>query len=158
MKLLKVIIALSCILFLTNCTEGVVTLDRPNSEIEGSSLEMPKPIAMHADGPDAKYSMPHYGWRLTQFLGFGFKLNKEEKKKHESAVFFMLDNARDGVIVSWYSKDKKANGKVRALHSYPTGSGLCRTYQAYIRVGGTERHMTNNACKKNYSISWSFYK
>ena len=157
MKLLKVIIALSGILFLTNCAEGVVTLNRPNSEIEGSSLEMPKPIWIDGES-DAKYSMPAFGWRLTQFMGFGFRLNKEEEKMHKSAVFFMLDNAEDGVIVSWHSKDRKKNGKVRAIHSYPTGSGLCRTYQAYIRVGGTERHMTNNACKKNWSISWSFYK
>ena len=155
MKLLKVIIALSGILFLTNCAEGVVTLNRPNSEIEGSSLEMPTPMWL---GDDVKYSMPAFGWRLTQFMGFGFRLNKEEEKKHQSAVFFMLDNVEDSVIVSWHSKDRKKNGKVRVIHSYPTGSGLCRTYQAYIRVGGTERHMTNNACKKNWSISWSFYK
>ena len=155
MKLLKVIIALSGILFLTNCTEGVVTLNRPNSEIEASSLEMPTPMWL---GNDVKYSMPAFGWRLTQFMGFGFRLNKEEEKMHESAVFFMLDNAEDGVIVSWHSKDRKKNGKVRAIHSYPTGSGLCRTYQAYIKVGGTERHMTNNACKSSFNITWAFYK
>ena len=156
MKLLKVIIALSGILFLTNCTEGVVTLNRPNSEIEGSSLEMPTPIWINADGSDAKYSMGNFFFIRTQFMGF--RLNKEEKKMHESAVFFMLDNSEDGVIVSWHSKDRKKNGKVRAIHSYPTGSGLCRTYQAYIKVRGTERHMTNNACKKNWNITWAFYK
>ena len=84
--------------------------------------------------------------------------NKEEKQKHQSAVFFMLNNAKNGEIVSWYSKERLANGKVRVIHSYPTGSGVCRTYQAYIKVNGTERHMTNNACKKVWSIGWSFYK
>ena len=153
MKLLKVIIALSGILFLTNCTEGVVTLNRPNSEIEASSLEMPTPIYL---GEDVKYSMPAFFWRQSQFMRF--RLNKEEKQLHESAVFFMLNNARNGEIVSWYSKKRLVNGKVRVIHSYGTGAGLCRTYQAYIKVNGTERHMTNNACKKSWNITWVFYK
>ena len=154
MKLLKAITVWSSILlFLTSCSTGTVTLKKPSSEINGSLLEMPTPIFL---GDEAKYSMPHFFWRTTQYLRF--TLNKEEKQLHQSAVFFMLNNARNGEIVSWYSKKRLVNGKVRVIHSYPTGSGLCRTYQAYIRVGGTERHMTNNACKKNWSISWSFYK
>ena len=70
----------------------------------------------------------------------------------------MLDNAKNLEIVSWYSKERLANGKVRVIHSYPTGSGVCRTYQAYIKVNGTERHMTNNACKKRWNFTWVFYK
>ena len=154
MKLLKVIIVLSSILlFLTNCTTGTVTLNKPSAETNGSLLEMPTPMFL---GDDVKYSMPAFFFRTTQYLRFS--LNKEEKQLHESAVFFMLDNAKNLEIVSWYSKKRLVNGKVRVIHSYPTGSGLCRTYQAYIKVGGTERHMTNNACKKNWSISWTFYK
>ena len=154
MKLLKVITVWSSILLLlTNCTTGTVTLNRPNSEISGSLLEMPTPMFF---AYEAKYSMPAFLWRRTQYLSFS--LNKEEKQLHESAVFFMLNNAKNGEIVSWHSKERLATGKVRVIHSYPTGAGICRTYQAYIKVNGTERHMTNNACKKNWSPSWSFYK
>ena len=85
-------------------------------------------------------------------------LRKEEKKMHESAVFFMLDNAHNGEVVSWYSKKRLAAGKVRVIHSYPISGGFCRTYQAYIKVNGKERHMTNNACKYIGTPSWSFYK
>mgnify|MGYP001264231811 CR=1 FL=1 len=154
MRLFKVITVWSSILlFLTNCSTGTVTLKKPSSEINGSLLEMPTPMYL---GDDAKYSMPAFLWRTTQYMRFS--LNKEEKQLHESAVFFMLDNAKNGEIVSWYSKKRLVNGKVRVIHSYPTGSGLCRTYQAYIKVNGTERHMTNNACKKSWNISWVFYK
>ena len=154
MKLLKAITVWSSILlFLTNCTTGTVTLNRPNTEMSGSLLEMPTPM-FFAD--EAKYSMGNFFFRRTQFMRF--RLNKEEKQKHESAVFFMLDNAKNLEIVSWYSKERLANGKVRVIHSYPTGSGVCRTYQAYIKVNGTERHMTNNACKKRWNITWVFYK
>ena len=154
MKLLKAIIVLSSILFLTtNCTTGTVTLNKPSSEMNGSLVEMPQPMFL---GDDVRYSMPAFLWRTTQFMRFS--LNKEEKQMHQSAVFFMLNNAKNGEIVSWYSKERLANGKVRVIHSYPTGAGLCRTYQAYIKLNGTERHMTNNACKKNWSIGWAFYK
>jgi hypothetical protein len=154
MRLLKAITVWSSILlFLTNCSTGTVTLKKPSAEMNGSLLEMPTPIFL---GNDAKYSMPHFFWRTTQYLSFS--LNKEEKQLHQSAVFFMLNNAKNGEIVSWYSKKRLVNGKVRVIHSYPTGSGVCRTYQAYIKVNGTERHMTNNACKRSYSIGWSFYK
>ena len=154
MKLLKVITVWSSILlFLTNCTTGTVTLNKPSAEMNGSMLEMPTPMFF---GDDVKYSMPAFLWRRTQYLRFS--LNKEEKQLHQSAVFFMLDNARNGEIISWYSKKRKVNGKVRVIHSYPTGQGLCRTYQAYIKVNGTERHMTNNACKNSMNITWSFYK
>ena len=154
MKLFQIILVWSSILLLlTNCTEGVVTLNRPNSEMSGSLLEMPTPM-FFAD--EAKYSMTSFFFRRTQFMRFS--LNKEEKQLHESAVFFMLNNAKNDEIVSWYSDKRLVNGKVRVIHSYPTGSGLCRTYQAYIKVNGTERHMTNNACKKIWSPSWSFYK
>ena len=154
MKLLKAITVWSSILLLlTNCTTGTVTLNRPNSETSGTLLEMPTPIYF-AD--EAQYSMTSFLWRRTQFMRFS--LRKDEKQMHESAVFFMLDNAKNGEIVSWYSKERLVNGKVRVIHSYPTGSGVCRTYQAYIKVNGTERHMTNNACKSTWNITWSFYK
>ena len=144
---------MSSILFLTNCTTGTTTTNKPSKEVNGSLTKMPIPMIL---GDDVKYSMPAFLWRTTQFMRFS--LNKEEKQKHQSAVFFMLDNAKNGEIVSWYSDKRLVNGKVRVIHSYPTGAGICRTYQAYIKVNGTERHMTNNACKKNWSPSWSFYK
>ena len=154
MKLLKIITVWSSILlFLTSCAEGVVTLNKPLAATNGTLLEMPTPMYL---GDDVKYSMPHFSFRTTQFLNF--RLKKEEKKMHKSAVFFMLDNAKNSEIVSWYSDKRLANGKVRVIHSYPTGSGLCRQYQAYIKVNGTERHMTNNACKMNHNTTWIFYK
>jgi surface antigen len=104
----------------------------------------------------SKYSMPAYLFRKTQFMRF--RLNDTEKKLHESAVFFALTNAENGKIVSWYSKKRLANGKVRVIHSYPISGGYCRTYQAYIKLNGKERHTTNNACKYIGSPSWSFYK
>ena len=148
MRLFKVITVLSSLLFSATAYAGSTP-----TEHQGTIGDMPAPMLL---GDDLKYSMPAYLFRKTQFMRF--RLNKTEKKLHESAVFFALTNAENGKIVSWYSKKRLANGKIRIIHSYPISGGYCRTYQAYIKVNGTERHMTNNACKKNWSIGWSFYK
>ena len=149
MKLFKVIIVLSSLLWM-----GSVLADSHTpGEHKGTIGDMPEPRIL---GGDLKYSMPAYLFRKTQFMRF--RLNRTEKKLHESAVFFMLNEVPNGKIVSWYSKERLANGKVRVIHSYPISGGYCRTYQAYIKLSGKERHITNNACKYIGSPSWSFYK
>ena len=149
MKLLKVITIVTSLLIATPTVAGVL----PSDEINGSLAEMPTPMFF---GDDLKYSMPAFLWRQTQFLRF--RLKRNEKKMHQAAVFFMLDNAPNGEIVSWYSDKRFSNGHVRVIYSYPISGGYCRQYQAYIKLNGAERHMTNNACKYIGSPSWSFYK
>ena len=148
MRLFKVIIVLSSIL-LGTAHAGSKT----PGDAKGTIGNMPEPIWF---GTDVKYSMTAHLFRQTQFMRF--RLTKTEKKLHESAVFFALTHAQNGKIVSWYSKDRLANGKVRVIHSYPISGGYCRTYQAYIKLNGKERHITNNACKRITGVSWSFYK
>jgi len=149
MRLFKVITVLSSLLL------AVPAMAKPNmpGEHKGTIGQMPEPRLL---GDELKYSMPAYLWRKTQFMRF--RLNKTERKMHESAVFLMLNEVPNGKIVSWYSKKRLANGKVRVIHSYPISGGYCRTYQAYIKLNGKERHMTNNACKYIGAQTWVFYK
>jgi surface antigen len=70
----------------------------------------------------------------------------------------MLGNAQNGRMVSWYSKKRLSNGKVRVVHSYPVSGGYCRSYQSYIKIGNKEKHMTNIACKEDWMPGWRFYK
>ena len=149
MRLFKVITVLISLLLSSTALADSHKL----KETQGHIGDMPPPIWL---GDDLKYSMPAFLFRRTQFLRF--RLNKEEKKMHESAVFFALTNTQNGQIVSWYSKKRLAGGKVRVIHSYPISGGYCRTYQAYIKVNGKERHMTNNACKYLGAPTWQFYK
>ena len=149
MRLLKAIIISISILFY-----GInAYADTRPKEINDTIGEMPDPIWL---GDDLKYSMPAFLWRHTQYLNF--RLTKDEKKLHQSAVFFMLKNTENGEIVSWYSDTRKANGKVRVIHSYPISGGYCRTYQSFIKVKTKSKHTTNNACRYRGSPSWSFYK
>ena len=149
MKLYKAIIVLISLLVLS--TTALAGSNKP-TDTNGTIGSMPTPKLL---GDDLKYSMPAFLWRQTQFMRF--RLNKEEKSMHQSAVFFMLQDVPNGKIVSWYSKKRLANGKVRVIHSYPISGGYCRTYQAYIKLNGKEKHTTNNACKYIGSPSWAFY-
>ena len=91
MKLLKVItISISLILFSTQLFAG--SLPKEQDDTLGN---MPSPIWL---GDDLKYSMPAFLWRQTQYMGH--RLNKKEKMQHQSAVFFMLNNAKNGEVVS----------------------------------------------------------
>ena len=151
MKLLKVII-ISISIFILVPTNTLAGSSKP-AETNGALLDMPYPSWF---GDDEAISMTQFVFRATQFMRF--RLKKDEKKQHESAVFFMLDHAPDGEIVAWYSDKRDANGKVRAIHSYPISGGYCRTYQAFIKLNGADRHMTNNACKRITGNTWTFYK
>ena len=122
-------------------------------DANGQIGDMPAPKWL---GDDLKYSMPAFLFRRTQFLRFSLK--RAEKKMHESAVFFALTSTQNGKIVSWYSKKRLSNGKVRVVHSYPVSGGYCRSYQSYIKIGNKEKHMTNIACKEDWMPGWRFYK
>jgi hypothetical protein len=149
MRLYKVITVLISLLLTTPALAGSST----PGDTKGIIGDMPQPRWL---GDDIKYSMTAYLFRRTQFMRFS--LNREEKKLHASAVFFALTSTQNGKIVSWYSKERLAAGKVRVIHSYPISGGYCRTYQAYIKVNGKERHMTNNACRRITGVTWTFYK
>ena len=154
MKLYRVIIVLTSLLLLTNCSTPTspIKTSLKLTETEGNMAEMPNPIFL---GEDVRYSMPMFFFRATQYMRF--RLNKEEKQLHLSAVFHMLNNTPNGIITSWHSKKRIATGKVRVIRSYPISGGYCRTYQAYIKLNGSERHMTNKACRTTGATGWSFY-
>ena len=147
MKLLKVIIiSISIFVFSINAN------GQDLKETKGTFGEMPFPEFF---SNDYDISVPTFLFRYTQYIKF--RLKKDEKKMHESAVYFMLENATNGKVVSWYSDKRYTGGKVRVIHSYPISGGYCRTYQAWIKVNSKERHMTNNACKL-MNGAWKFLK
>ena len=151
MKLFKVIIVLISLFTVSAyAADSSKTPREIDVDIKGA---MPLPDLL--DG-DLLYNVMRFGWRHTQFMRF--KLKKDEKQLHKSAVYFMLENAPNGKIVSWYSKERLANGKVRVVQSYPVSGGHCRTYQSYIKIRNKEKHMTNIACKEDWMPGWRFYK
>ena len=155
MKLFKVIIILSSVILLTNCSSSGEKVKFTPAEVEGSILSdyMPTPITL---GEGYKAQLPAYFWNGIQYLRFS--LRTSEKMLHQQSVYHALNNTKNGEVTSWYSKKRLVNGKVRVIHSYPISGGVCRTYQALIKVKGLARHMTNNACKHHSAVTWAFLK
>ena len=148
MKLLKVII-ISISVWLISINVNSKDLPGEANELLGT---LPDPVWID----DPQMNFPNFLFRYSQYLGM--KLKKEEKVQHQGAVFYMLNNAKNGELVSWYSDIRLAVGKVRLIHTYPISGGYCRTYQAFIKINAQQKHMTNNACKYIGAQTWVFYK
>ena len=145
-SLTAIIISISLLFFSAKAQGNELT------ETKGMILDIPRPIML---GENEMYSAGGLLWGGIQYLRFS--LRKSEKLLHRSAVYHALNNAENGVITSWYSKKRMSAGQVRVIVSWPKSDGVCRVYQSYIKVNGTERHMTNRACKR-LDNAWTFLK
>ena len=145
MKLFHLIVLIS-LLFVASCvTERVAT---PK---DGFIKKMPKPnYSREGKGWTGDY------WNTKQYVGFVYNLSREDKLQHRATVKFVLKNLPDMKIATWYSKKKKAMGKVRVVESLPTGSGYCRYYQVLIQVKKKARTAVYQACKNDWIPGWSY--
>ncbi len=96
-----------------------------------------------------------YSWNNKQYLNFF--LQDEEKKLHQSAVYYSLNNIRDNEITKWHSKNNNTFGIVKIIHSFEVSTGYCRVYQAVIQSENLAKQWTNKACKRG-SSDWIFLK
>ena len=144
------LIALINLLFVASCTTLFVTksVETPS---EGFITKM----------PIINYSKEGLGWvggdwNTIQYVGFVYHLSKEDKLQHEATVKFVLHNLPDMKTATWYSKKKKAMGKVRAVESFPISGGYCRYYQVLIQVKKKARTAVYQACKRIGGVDWSY--
>ena len=154
MKLFQIILVLTSLLLITNCGAPSQKVDINTVKKEN---KLPKPDVLI---PNAQSLSATEGWDLRQFLNFRFYsppfFTSKEANLHKSAVFTALNHMKDFEVISWYSKKRDAGGKVRPIFTYPEGSSLCRDYQVLLYIGKKARSKTLTACKKNFSITWSF--
>lgn len=149
MKLFRVIILLSSLLLVGCMSSHINTVRETQGQFEN---DIPYPVMLTER---QALSLPGMLWNNIQYLRFS--LNNDEKKMHQSAVYHALNDAEIGVITSWYSRERMAMGQVRVIDQWPESNGYCRVYQAYIKLNGAQRHMTNKACKALYS-GWVFLR
>ena len=152
MKLFHLIVLIS-LLFVASCSSLIGTLETKPLETpsEGFITEMPKP-----DFSKEGLGWTGDSWNGIQYVGFLYLLSKEDKQQHQATVKFVLVNLPDMKIATWYSKKKKAMGKVRAISSFPISGGYCRYYQVLIQVKKKAKTAVYQACKHIGSIDWSY--
>jgi len=148
MKLLRVIITLSSLFLIYNCARGVTS----SSLTQGATKNFPNPISLNQN---EVYDTGKYLWTNTQYLNFF--LNNEEKKLHQSSIYYSLNNLPDNEVTKWHYTQNNSLGMVRVIHSYQVSDGYCRIYQALIEVDNSTKHWTNKACKRG-SNNWVFLK
>lgn len=86
------------------------------------------------------------------------RMNVHDRKRQEQAVFFALNNLKNGEVTNWYNGDTGAQGKVRVAMSYPQGSGYCRVLQSEIYYNGKARNFQETACINAVDNSWRFVR
>ena len=152
MKLFHLIVLIS-LLFVASCSSLIGTLETKPLETpsEGFITEMPKP-----DFSKEGLGWTGDSWNGIQYVGFLYLLSKEDKQQHQATVKFVLKNLPDMKIATWYSKKKKAMGKVRAISSFPISGGYCRYYQVLIQVKKKAKTAVYQACKNDWIPGWSY--
>ena len=87
-----------------------------------------------------------------------FSLTKQDQIKQMQAVFFALDNAEEGQVVSWVNGKNDTFGLVKVVSSYPHGSGYCRVIFTQISKKGKVRDFSETACKDVAYEGWQFIR
>ena len=152
MKLYHLIVLIS-LLFVANCSSLTSTLETKPVETpsEGFITKMPKP-----DFSKRWIGQASDVWTGLQYVGFAYRLSKEDRLLHRATVQFVLDELPDMKISTWYSRKEKAMGKVRAVQSFPRSAGYCRYYQVLIQVKKKARTAVYQACKYMGSSHWIY--
>lgn len=148
MKLFKAITILSSLLFLNQCipqSESIVIIDKFKNYFLNPVMLTENELR----------NPGQYSWNNKQYLNFF--LQDEEKKLHQSAVYYSLNNIRDNEITKWHSKNNNTFGIVKIIHSFEVSTGYCRVYQAVIQSENLAKQWTNKACKRG-SSDWIFLK
>jgi len=157
MKLFRIILVLISYLLISNCV-GVSPQKVDINKIK-KERKLPKPNFLI---PDAQYVTSGNGssWNLRHFMDFRFwsppYFNPKERRQHKSAVYTTLENMKDFEIVSWYSENRDAGGKIRPIFTYGINSSLCRDFQVLLYIEQKARSKTFTACKFAFGTGFHF--
>lgn len=87
-----------------------------------------------------------------------YKLPIEDQQAQERAIFFALDNSKNGEPTYWRNDRTGNMGTIQIMQSYPQGSGYCRIINSQIRSKGETRNFVETACRNGVEQGWRFVK
>lgn len=97
---------------------------------------------------------------VSAFYNWGkhnaYSVPKKDWDKHETCVYFALDNMHVGESCDWYSNN--SNGVVQVVSHRPQGSGWCTILFNSVEYKGKMRNWKDVACKTGGRSSWEFVK
>lgn len=84
------------------------------------------------------------------------RLNKEDSRKHQQAVFFALNRLDNGETTKWYSEDGYHMGQVQVMVTAMINGEMCRRIYSVILLKSDQRTFEEWACFKTSSNTWNF--
>jgi len=84
------------------------------------------------------------------------RLNKEDSRKHQQAVFFALNRLDNGEATKWYSDDGYHMGQVQVMVTAMVNGEMCRRIYSVIMLKSDQRTFEEWACFKTSSNTWNF--
>lgn len=84
------------------------------------------------------------------------RLNKEDSRKHQQAVFFALNRLDNGETTKWYSEDGYHMGQVQVMVTAMVNGEMCRRIYSVIMLKSDQRTFEEWACFKTNSNTWNF--
>ena len=85
-----------------------------------------------------------------------YGLTEEDRQKQQESVFFALNNLDNGQVVSWHNETNSTFGQVKAVASFPQGSGYCRIIFTQISKENKIRDFRETACRESGFDGWRF--
>jgi len=86
------------------------------------------------------------------------RMNANDRKQQEQAVFFALNTLAPGEMTKWYNGNTGAHGAVQVAMTYPQGSGYCKVLMSQIVYNGNQRDFSETACVNSVDNTWRFVR
>jgi surface antigen len=87
---------------------------------------------------------------------FSASLSKEDKMRHQQAVYHALNNLENGELVEWFNNATDSQGKVQISYTWPAGGTICRRVYSFVRKDTNARSYQDTACMDNNQKTWTF--
>lgn len=84
------------------------------------------------------------------------RLNAEDSRKHQQAVFFALNRLDNGETTKWYSEDGYHMGQVQVMVTAMVNGEMCRRIYSVVMLKSDQRTFEEWACFKTSSNTWNF--
>lgn len=85
-----------------------------------------------------------------------YRLPKIDRERHETCIYFALDNMHIGESCDWYSSNGSTKGKVAVVSHRPQGSGYCTVLFNSVYHKGIWKNWKDTACKTGAGNQWKW--
>lgn len=87
-----------------------------------------------------------------------YSVPARDRDKHQTCVYFALDNLFLNESCDWYANDNSASGSVKVVSIQNAGSGHCTVLFNTVFYKGKTKSWQDKACNNTAQSGWRFVK